>query len=375
MNRQISRQALLRGAIASGAGALFWPRSPAEESVAGAVGRLRSLSEANHVDLKAMSLSNVPQNRWQESTYPAIPAELKIRGVNHVLKFEDLGPQDSNGVWAAMWRVWDWDGWIRPQLDDIATVGNTVRFWGSTLALALSNVSLNQYLAQWKQALDHIQTLGLYVYPCGGDLGSWGGYTVDESVKCYSELASLLATYDNVIGMDIVNEAALLPWHQTKPSDRLYRQPQPYEQFVQQLGEAVRAHAIPITYSRSLRSAEQWMVENPLDSAGDFLDFHIYYKPTPADSLGVYETSWGKGKNMVIGEFGMNTTESAEARSDYYEAIRKLTSNDPNCRGAFAWAAYDPLPTPDWEYGLFDRQRTLRNDIADPFSAFRIDGL
>jgi hypothetical protein len=372
MTHDISRKVFLRGAIGTAAaGALFWPALDA------AVPKARGGSGLQTpVDEHAVSPSNGYQDtRLDALGNPEIPAGVKIRGANHVLKFEHSGPQDLNDAWAALWRVWDWSGWVQPQLDDIAKVGNAVRFWGNTLVLALGNLSLSQYLAQWKQALDYIDTLGLLVYPCGGDLAHWGGYTVDESIKCYHELASLLATYNNVIGMDIVNEAALFPWYQSAPSARLYQQPQPYDQFVQQLGASVRAQKIPVAYSRSLSAADQWTLESPLDAAGDFLDFHVYYTPSSTDSLGIYETSWGAGKKMLIGEFGMNETESSDTRRECYTAIRNMTVNDPNCMGALAWAAYDPAKTPAWEFGLFDRRRVLRDDIGEPFSTFPVMAL
>ena len=369
MTRDFSRKTFLRGALGTAAaGAIF--KSAFDTAVPKAQG---GSGLQTPVDRHAISPPIGYQNtRITAQGNPEVPAGMKIRGANHVLKFEQSGPRDLNDAWAALWRVWDWSGWVQPQLDDIAKVGNAVRFWGNTLVLALGNLTLSQYLAQWKQALDHIKALGLLVYPCGGDLAHWGNYTVDDSVKCYAELAALLATYNNVIGMDIVNEPALFPWYQGGPPDRLYQQPPPYDQFVQQLGAAVRAKGIPITYSRSLRTADQWTTESPLDAAGDFLDFHVYYAPSSTDSLGVYDTPWGMGKKMLIGEFGMNEKESSDTRREYYTAIRSMSVNDPNCMGAFAWSAYDPLSTPEWEYGLFDRQRVLRDDIGEPFSTFPV---
>jgi hypothetical protein len=272
-----------------------------------------------------------------------------------------------------MWRVWDWPNWIQPQLDDIARVGNAVRFWGDILVLARNNITLDQYLHQWKQVMDYTQSIGLLVYPCGGSLNYWGNYSRANSIECYSELAGLLASYSNVIGMDIANEAWAFPWYQqNQPYPDSYHQPEPYDEFLQELGTAVRGHGIPITYSRNLWEATQWTQECTLDASTDFLDFHVYYTPDPHDSLPVYETSWGKGKKMLVGEFGLGTDKPSAARSDYYAAVRNLTVSDPNCVGAFAWSAYDINTTPEWEFGLFDRRRSLRDDIAKPFSQFPV---
>ena len=133
------------------------------------------------------------------------------------------------------------------QLDDVAKVGNAVRFWGNTLVMADGSLTLTQYLARWRQALDYIHSLGLYVYPCAGDLGHWGSYTWVQSTQTYAELAQLLASYPNVIGVDIVNEARSL---NHDPGPFSYHQPEPAEVLLPELGNIVRATGLPITYSR-----------------------------------------------------------------------------------------------------------------------------
>jgi hypothetical protein len=361
----ISRKEFFHRALgAVGAGALTWSASDGLSP--------KALGDPKEPSDGYLHLSVDPAPRLPPSLLgdPKTPVGAKIRGANHVLKFEDSDAVDLNDAWAALWRVWDWSGWIQPQLDDIARIGNAVRFWGNTLVLALGNLSLGQYIAQWTQALDYMDRMGVLVYPCGGDLAHWGNYSIDESVKCYTELSGLLASYSNVIGMDIVNEANLFPGYLVRPTNRLYQQPLSYTDFVRDLGLAVQTQGIPISYSRSLSAAEEWTMESPLDAAGDFLDFHVYYTPSPSDSLAVYETPWGSGKKMLIGEFGMNLNQSPESRRGNYEAVRDLTVRDPNCVGAFAWSAYDPSTTPDWECGLYDRHRVLRTDIAEPFSTF-----
>ena len=301
---------------------------------------------------------------------PKIPAGLKLRGANHVCNF-DQGDSDS---WAALWEVWDWNGWLKPQLDDIRSVGNAVRFWGFTLPVANGTLTLTQYLAHWRQVLDYTHSLGLLLYATGGDLRHWGNFTHDQAVQMYTQLAQLLATYPHVIGMDVVNEAAALPWGLANDPNKqlLYNQPEPYDTFVQELGGVVRAAGIPIAYSRSVSSADEWLQQDPLDSCGDFLDFHVYYTPGPEDSLPIYSRPWAAGKTMLVGEFGCNTTVSSTDRIAYYSAIKTMTVNDPNCVGAIAWSAYDLSTTKDWQYGLFDRNRVLRQDIGKPFSTFPV---
>ena len=144
----------------------------------------------------------------QASSNPNIPPGVKFRGVNLAGNFAQTTAADGNDIWASLWGAWDWSGLIAPQLDDIAKIGNTVRIIGNTLVMALGSITLTQYLARWKQLLDHAQSLGLLVYPCGGDLGHWGIYTWAQSTQTYTQLAQLLKSYPNVIGVDIVNEAS-----------------------------------------------------------------------------------------------------------------------------------------------------------------------
>lgn len=296
------------------------------------------------------------------------PADLRMRGVNHVLKFEDADVLDEKNAWAALWRVWDWPNWIKPQLDDISTLGNAVRFWGNTLVLAQGNITLEQYLDRWIQVLDYTKSLGLLMYPCGGDLLHWGDYSLAASKECYGELSAIFAGYEHVIGMDIANESSAFPWNQqNKPTEFHYQQPIPYTNFLLELGDSVRSNSIPITYSRNLWKADQWLQENSLDASGDFIDIHVYYTPGIDDSKPIYGTQWGSGKKLIVGEFGMGLNMEASTRDTHYTAVRNMAVSDENCVGAFAWSAYDPFTTPVWETGLFDRQRVPREDIVAPF--------
>lgn len=361
MIHKTSRKTFLKGAIGLVAGAaLIQPGGAGATNAAGVKNSPLANECRDPRNTCATALGN-----------PDSASQIRVRGVNHVLKFEDRLPEDEGSVWAAMWRAWDWENWIEPQLNDIAKVGNTVRFWGNTLVLALGNITLDKYLDQWKQVLDHTSSIGLLLYPCGGDLLHWGDFSQQKSVECYSELAGLLKGYPHVIGMDIANEAVAFPWNQrNNPKPILYNQPEPYDEFLGTLGEAVRDKGIPVSYSRNLWSAPQWAQECSLDSKGDFLDFHVYYTPDPSDSLPVYETQWGRDKKMLIGEFGIGTDVSPTERDEYYTAIKKMAMTDTNCIGAIAWSGYDPFTTPKWQTGLFDRRRAPREDILNPFLEF-----
>jgi hypothetical protein len=314
----------------------------------------------------SVAAAGIPNAR--ATSDPNVPPGVKFRGVNLAGNFTRTTAADGNDIWASMWGVWDWGGLIAPQLDDIAKIGNTVRVIGNTLVLALGRITLAQYLGRWKQLLDHAQSLGLSVYPCGGDLGHWGNYTWDQSAQTYTQLAQLLKSYPNVIGVDIVNEAS----QPLEPVGWTYNQPQPVADLLIELGSIVRSVGLPITYSRGIATSSGWTLDYFADHWGDFLDFHVYYLPGPTDSFQAFDQVGGANKKLIIGEFGINTASSPDDRAAYYNAMRVMCANDPRCVGALAWSAYDIGPTNDLQWGLFDEQRQLRADIGQPFSTFPV---
>lgn len=304
----------------------------------------------------------------QGGSDPSIPPGVKFRGVNLVNNFTQTTAADGNDIWASLWGVWDWGGLIAQQLEDIAKIGNAVRIFGNTLVMALGSITLTQYLARWQQFLDHAQSLGLFVYPCGGDLGHWGNYTWAQSTQTYTQLAQLLKSYPNVIGVDIVNEAS----QPLEPVGWVYNQPEPVAELLTELGNVVRSVGLPITYSRSVATSSGWTQDYFTDHLGDFLDFHVYYTPEATDSLQAYGQSSSIDKKLIIGEFGITNTFSPEDRAARYNAVRVMIDNDPRCMGALAWSAYDFGPTKDMQTGLFDQHRQLRPDIGQPFSTFPV---
>lgn len=296
---------------------------------------------------------------------PRMPNGLKLRGLNHVGSF-DQASRDT--IWGGFWRTWDWASWIRPQLDDIAKVANAVRFWGNTLAIADGSITTAQYITRWEQALDYARSLGLLVYPCGGDLRHWGNFTWSQSTDAYSEWAGLLSGYTNVIGVDITNEASSALG--SRPGTYSYRQSEPADQLLLELSGIVRNAGLPVAHSRSIQNSHQWSAGYFTDHLSDFLDFHVYYQPSRDDSLSVHQQPWSRGKRLIVGEFGQDTEVSSVERSDYYQAIKLMCNNDSRCVGAFAWSAWDLGQDKSTQWGLFDGQRNFRSDIGTVFLSF-----
>lgn len=314
---------------------------------------------------------------------PLIPSNVRMRGVNIIPYFPEVSAPDDDLVWSAIWRVWNWSGRIKPQLDDAATVGNCVRIMGNMHVVTSGNIPLSTYLARWKQFLDYCVTKGLYVYPCGGEFYPWGADTTyTAATTIYTAWADLLAGYSNIIGIDITNEA----WYNAQlvaPQTYKSHQPESYLALLHHLGSIVRRRSgKPITHSMYVNSFQPWMY--PGDEAGgpmspiwdmsDFIDIHVYVDgSTPADAAAMLATPWAAGKEMILGEFGgLSAETSSGPRIARYEDTRTIVASRTDICGALAWACWDSGTADGQKWGLFNTSRVLRTDISVPFATFPV---
>lgn len=330
-----------------------------------------ALAQINHGRLTSASVSH--------SHPPLIPDDVRMRGVQISPLFSEIDTPDEDLVLSAMWRVWDWAGRIKPQIDDAATVANCVRMFGNTHVVTSGNISLSTYLERWQQFFDYCVTKNLYVYPCGGDLFHWGADTTyTAATTIFSAWADLMAGYANIIGVDIINEA----WYHAQfegPTCYKGNQPEPYLDLLHHLGSIVRRRAnMPITNSMYVNAYQPWLYPGddvggpitPLFDLSDFIDIHVYLDgSTPQDAANMLQTPWGVGKQMIFGEFGGLSTESSSAvRTARYEETQDIvTSRDDIC-GALAWACWDAGTDDGQRWGLFNPSRVLRTDISVPFA-------
>jgi hypothetical protein len=315
--------------------------------------------------------ANLPAERRPPSASVAIGASDRIRGVN-------IGPAVADFVdesaWAGLWRRWDWDGRIKLELDDAVELGASgIRLIGNTHVVTSNIITRDTYLRQWTQFLEYTKSIGLRVYPCGGDLRHWGDTTLQAAENLYQGWAELFIHHDHVIGADITNEA---PAQSKFVGGIAYNQPESWLYTVKRLGELVRAvSGKPITHSRGLTTydAASWEFGSPeTDVLSDFLDVHAYHALSPNDADGLYASEWGGGKQLIIGEFGANMTLDSAARTADYEGIRGLIASSTNCVGGFAWAIRDTGTDPASLFGLYDENRVPREDIAGPFRKFPV---
>jgi hypothetical protein len=301
-----------------------------------------------------------------------IGASDRVRGVCIGPGKDDFRGDSS---WTGLWQRWDWAGRIKNEMEDAVRIGaNCVRLIGNTHVITNSVITEDQYLERWSQFLDYADDLGLWVYPCGGDLSHWGGYTTLAAAESiYRSWAGLLGPYDHVIGVDVTNEA---PSQSRVVGGVAFRGPESWLYTVERLGEIVRSESgKPITHSRGLPSYDSasWQFGSPeTDTISDFLDVHAYRAMSPDDAEVLYTSEWGRGKQLIIGEFGANMTLDSAARTSTYEGVRGLISQSANCIGGLAWAIYDTGTDLASQYGLYDTSRTPRGDIARSFGTFPV---
>ncbi len=315
-----------------------------------------------------------------------LPNNVRLRGANIVCSAKPLGrPWTDFGtnVWAAMWTVWDWDNWIRPQIDDAAALGNSVRLWGSTQTFLAGNITEDVYYARWRQLLDYCAKKELYMLPSGSDLQNdvKRSLSSTEAAAHYAKWVNMLAQYPGVIGVDLMNEA----WGMTVPGTKSQSDYNWLLTTLRACADAVHRQGLPVTVSFPVFDSSVWSWNSrgpapagpifgdhpvePFFELCDFLDFHIYADTTPADIANTYTNTWAQGKPMMFGEFGIGADQPPAARSGFYDMVQQLVAARPDNLGALAWSCYDVNDT-DNQYGLYSAPAKLRTDVAGAFASF-----
>lgn len=324
----------------------------------------------------------IPAPWYQPKPNVPLPSNVRLRGGNIVCNafpgpsgqvWSDYGPT----VWDAMWAVWDWEGWIKPQIDDLVSLGgNAVRLWGGgSLVNPAGLMTMSTYLAQWKQLLDYCASLNLYVYPTGGDwsVGTYGLLTQAQAIPVFNEWVPLLADYPNVIAVDLINEV----WSAPVGGGGSYSAT---VEMIQALAGIVRGHGIPTAVSFSITESDWWNFDSngtigtypvaPFMEASDIIDIHCYATTTNANLTATMGQTWAQGKLMLFGETdngAVATTDPAAAA--WYTTIEGLIASSSNMVGAFAWSVYDVAPSGN-TFGLFSAPGTPVTNITTPFQTW-----
>jgi hypothetical protein len=294
----------------------------------------------------------------------------KVRGAN-------LTTKPGYPLQSAMWIAWDWDGWIRPQIDCAVALGcNAVRLMGDVAMVMKANLSQSTYNARWQQVVAYCVSQGLAVYYTGcspydtngQDNGNMAAYNANPQAFADVMKSSVAAVTSgstdytaSIIGLDLVQEAN--SWGKSDAVRSLYSMVRPFV-----------PRRIPCTFSTSdLVQSTTWIPS--IISACDFLDYHVYpqiYGITGQPSAAAFTRgprAAYPNKDILFGEGGASSGgrpavyRPAEVAA-WLNGLASLGNMpDPHIRGALMWALQDQ----DDQYGAFDASWSPRPWVAGPW--------
>jgi hypothetical protein len=294
------------------------------------------------------------QDRSSRPTPLALPGGTLIRGANITVK-------DSNypRPWHNLWLEWDWERWIKWQVDLAKSVGaNCIRMIGSVSVVAEGALPFDQYGARWSQLLEYLSAQGMLAYPCPGQLDQWGSGTPSQAEQLYRQLGEVFSGHSNVLAVDVSNEA-LNEVAGGRSAAELEGVLMPLDHALRQTMDKPLAHSM--TVSRAEDWAWPWI--SRFSEMSDVLDVHVYYRAAPSDAAALLHNTGGT-RPVLVGEFGIGTDRPEADRVAYFQSIKKLLTSDRRFVGALAWDIASS------RFGLFDSDGVARHDIADVFTTF-----
>ncbi len=304
-----------------------------------------------------------------------IPAGRKLIGNNLALNARH--PWNAAGLpfagrYELLWGAgWDWDGWIRPQLDYLmGDLGcNCIRSLGGHWAIMQGRLSLLEYTTHLVQIASYLKDHGAYFYLTGDShraAFSAGDGEVERPITdtgpVYVAYLSELEDIGNSIGFDFMNEA------DNSGSGGYFRgfYQRDLIAFVKNAGVT-----LPVTYSVNgpcLTSGNSFINANAVMNNWDYLDFHDYRYPY---NLNFYTD---KGWQMLIGETGINSAPTAPSNDKgggptfstprMLDVYKLALQTHPNIRGILHWAVGDqtnvgdPNGLPHEAFGVYNTNDT-----------------
>jgi hypothetical protein len=281
----------------------------------------------------------------------------KVKGVNLTTK---PGAPSLGAMWGS---GWDWDGWMRPQIDCAVALGaNAIRIIGDVLCVINGTLSQASYNARWQQVAAYCAANNLALYYTGCSLTGTDGSSNGTAALTDAQIAGVInnnfaalsAHTGIILGVDIVQEA----------NNGLNAQR------VAAIYAAVRPNVptvIPCTFSTFAPVSDlSWI--NSIVGSCDFLDLHIYpfvydinAQPAPstfAPLIAAYPT-----KDLLFGEGGLDTASYTEAQEIAWTQGLVALGDMAGSRGALLWAAQDQ----NEQYGAFDSLWFPRRSVAGPW--------
>jgi hypothetical protein len=306
----------------------------------------------------SLSLHALAQDSLERASVSRIGTLLpgtKIKGGNIVVK-------SYGGSWGGLFSEWDWDNWIKPQVDRARDLGmNTIRLIGNPGIIFMPAganypaITEAQYIARWRQLADYTKSLGMMLYPALCEKWAfWNGSTYDfadvDRIGAIKAVAKALAVYPNVIGFDVFQEGS------GKDDGLTVKN-------VLDLYSSIRSVApgIPLTTSNSsdgfANSNDFWSDQQSIpyqawtaNGGSDFIDVHVYLENVDIASLSHFSSL---RKPILVGEFG--TPQSLTPSQQVSRIVSGKDLHDrPGVLGSIVWGLADQGNTDDTEFGVWD---------------------
>ncbi len=296
-----------------------------------------------------------------------IPPGVKLIGNNLALNTRETAGAGV-GRYEAMWGLggFNWDGWIRPQLDYlVGDLGcNVIRSLGCHWGLVQGRIDLTTVLTRYVQVASYLKDMGAYFYPNGDSHrdpvwtdGGEGTRPIGETAPMHIAVLNELHQVGNIIGYDILNEV--------DANGGGYRmQPNYCRDLVAAIKDA--GVAVPLTFSVNgpfLTSGNSFINAAATFADLDFLDVHDY---TYAKNLNFYAD---KGWDILVGETGVNNASGApendkggphSTQVTRMLDVYSLMQRQPAVRGILHWAMGDQETTQ--AFGVYNTNTSGRLD-------------
>lgn len=327
----------------------------------------------------------------------------KLRGGN-------IAPKPGGNAWRGLFSEWDWDNWIKPQVDRASLLGlNAIRLIGGPYAIfavpaGYSKITQEVHDQRWEQLAQYCLSKNMLLYPCLVskwdyiDLGI--PYTDSQMMNSLKTTATALSKYPNIVGFDIFQEGGESVWvastsytlgdirsnggnaYQAVSSGTSAGSGGPtgtstaivdgtvtwkyinpalsLTHLLNLMAELRSVSTTKLTMSRSVSDGYGWQDSTSLfyqlyndPSGADFLDFHIYTDGVTPENIDFQAIK--ANKPVLIGEFGANQAEAAGVQTARLNSILPIHARGPVI-GSFVWALADQKTssTPSDQWGIWD---------------------
>lgn len=285
-----------------------------------------------------------------------VPITRKIHGFNLCPKKSDVD-SGAGRAWESLFLNWDWDNWIKPQIDYCAgnNIGlNCCRVISGIMGVHLGLYSQDYLNGRMRQLIEYCAGLGVHFYVAGTGKSSYAQSPVssDQLADSMGSMLRVAQAYSSVIGADLVQESNTV----AVPNDA----------FIVSLISALRLRGVTLpltcsTYESSLGSAGSAPWIYAMAQYFDFIDIHNYTYPITMQAYDGLLSAFPE-KDILIGEYGRDQSIAEANRIvDLRQVLDLANSGNPRIRGGLIWAATDQDTVNTNQWGLYPTTFTMRS--------------